>query len=314
MTQITIDLSVVSHRNNKMVLNFLDSLYTNGLSPKYKLHVIVTCNNPESDLHKILKKGFPNVEVIRNSEIKSFAFNHNQAIRNSKADYLIIANDDIIVLPHAVQKMIEFMQRPENYRIGVLCPKLLNPDETLQPCTYSFPTLFKVLLWVSELRRLIPFNRLTFKLASFFRLDHGKSRFWDHNHTCEVDTFRGAFVLMRGKTVRTVGLMHGELPGGCDEIEWHFRIRMAGWKVVFFHEPEIIHLGSQSFGNDNYYRVKILTGYLYFFRQHRSKSTYALLVLLSLFILLIRSVVALLFFNKSKIDLRMAEIREVWPF
>ena len=281
---LIIDVSVITGANEELIFSCLKSLFEYGQSDNYSLNIIVTCNNPGSELPVKLRNQFPSIKIIENKEKKGFAKNHNQAIRESKADYLLIINDDIIFLKDSFQKMVSFLERRENLKIGVLSPRLLNPDGSLQYSTYSFPTVPHALFALSDFRERIPFSDLTLRMAKFLGKGGGKSRFWAHDKTCQVDTFRGACMLVRGKAVREVGLMDEVTLAGGEETEWHYRFWQKGWKIVFYPKAEIIHYGSQTVKTHPSFKNEYLKGYLNFFKKHKPRSIFYIFCLFALLI------------------------------
>ena len=186
-----------------------------------------------------------------------------------------LLNDDLLILPGAIQKVTQYMDLPGSSRVGVVSPKLLNPDGSLQPSTYGFPSMPQILLAHSGLREMPATDRLLGFVAPYLRKKEGSSRFWAHDRIVEVDTLRGACVAMRMKAVRQVGPMVEVAIVGGEETEWHRRFHEQGWKVVFFPEASVIHYGSQTVrdGSRNLY-PEYLKGALYFFKTGRSPATY----------------------------------------
>lgn len=190
------------------------------------------------------------------------------------ADYYLVINDDLIFIPGSVDKPLAYMERPENSRVGMLGVRLLNADGSLQPSTYSFAGIFRAVLSISNLRSAIPLTSKLFRLASFLRLDNGKSRYWPHTKTVEVESFRGAYMLIRKAALQEVGLL--DVKGG-EETEWHMRFHKHGWKVIFFHEAEIIHLGSMTTSTDPASELIFLRSFLNIYYKHMSRWRYGVL-------------------------------------
>jgi hypothetical protein len=266
---ISIDVSVVVGANHRLIYECLESLLK--YTPKdYMLNINVICNQPNTDVpHKLREKfNTENWKIIENPKPVGFAANHNSVLQISTAKYCFIINDDLAFLPNSVQRMVEFMELPENQNIAMLSPKLLNPDGSLQPSTYSFPSVLTAAISVSGLRDLIPVSSKVIWLIQRLWRQPGSSRFWDHNCTVDVDTFRGACVLARMKAVNSIGLMNTTTLVGVEETEWHYRFRQSNWRVVFYHEPIVIHYGGETIRTDSRLRNEYLKGFLYFFKRH----------------------------------------------
>jgi GT2 family glycosyltransferase len=271
-----IEFSIVSGSNEEMLLGCIRSLVENMKGSRYSWSMTLTCNATSEGLAARLRAQYPNALIIDNETSRGFAANHNRVLASSRARYVWLLNDDLVILPDAIRFVTEFMDRPENARVAVTSPRLLNPDGSLQPSTYGFPSMPQTLLGHSGLRELPLTDALLGRVAPILRSREGSSRYWAHDRTIEVDTLRGACVAMRMKAVRQVGPMVEVSLVGMEETEWHRRFHEAGWKVIYFPEASVIHYGSQTVGGDSRRLYpEYLKGALYFFRTGRSRGAYA---------------------------------------
>ncbi len=281
-----IEFSVVSGSNPDMLLACLASLRDTIRETNYQWSVTVICNGADPELASRIRVAHPLARVIENVVARGFAENHNMVLRESGSRYVWLLNDDLLLLPGSIEKVTRFMDAAENARVAVVSPKLLNPDGTLQPSTYGFPTMPQIFVAHSGMRDLRIVNRVLGYLAPVLRPRQGSSRFWSHDKTVEVDSLRGACVAVRMNAVKEVGLMVEVARVGAEETEWHRRFRDAGWKVVYFADASVIHYGSQTVagGEANHY-PEYLKGALYFFQTGRSGLSYRLfcVALLGLF-------------------------------
>lgn len=268
-------VSVVIGANERLIFDCLDSLFK--YSPPIPMEVYVIANPSSEETIKKLQEKFPGIYVIRNQERKGFAYNHNQVLKKTKAPYVLITNDDVIFLPSAIEKMISYMEAHPD--VGMVGPKLLNPDLTLQRSRYGYPTLFRMFLLFTGIRKLVPFSPFVCRLVTMGGRMLVNSRFWDHNETCEVDAFRGAVMLVRREAVKEVGFM-SEVTYVYEEIEWQYRFKKKNWKVVFLHEAEVIHLGGQTVQKTPGVELERVKATLYFFHKHRSKRAFIFLRIL----------------------------------
>jgi|GEM_PF-2123693 len=271
----TIEFSVISGSNEDMIVACLDSLYASLAQVDYVTSVTATCNKPGTGLSARLRARYPGITTIDNVNPRGFAANHNAVLARSKATYVWLLNDDLILGTDTVRAVTEFMERPENSRVAAVSPRLLNSDGSLQPSTYSFPSMPQTLLSHSGLRERRFVDRALALVAPVMRRGEGSSRFWAHDRTVDVDTFRGACVAMRMEAVRDVGPMVEIALVGGEEVEWHHRFRSRGWRIVFFADASVIHHGSQSVRSDsgNLYS-EYLKGSLYYFRNNRPAVSY----------------------------------------
>ncbi len=270
----SIEFSVVSGSNEDLIIACIESLYQSFNQTSHRWSVTATCNNPGTDLDRRLEQRFPRIRVISNVAPRGFAANHNTVLRGSNADYVWLLNDDLVFHADTVSRVTEFMEAPGNARVAVVSPRLLNTDGSLQPSTYSFPSMPQTLLAHSGIREHRVVDRLVGAVAPILRSRVGSSRYWSHDRTIEVDTLRGACVAVRMKAVREVGPMTEVALVGAEEIEWHRRFKDAGWKVVFLADATVTHHGSQSVEYSAQHSPEYLKGALSYFRGSVSRISY----------------------------------------
>jgi N-acetylglucosaminyl-diphospho-decaprenol L-rhamnosyltransferase len=289
-------ISVVIGGNESLIGPCLKSI-CEGTRKSFDLYVVSNLSS-ESIIARI-RTSFPQAKILVNSTRKGFAENHNMVINASKTEYVLILNDDTVIPAGSIDGLVAFMEKPENNRVAAVSPKLLNPDNSLQPSTYRFPNLITIFIGLSGLRPLIPQSRLVWKAVSFIEFLFGlksKTRLWDHSSTCEVDTFRGACVLVRRKAIEEAGLMDEVTLFYGEEIEWHYRFKKLGWKVVFYPGVNIIHYGSQSLGKERKLSAQFqkLKALLNIYRKHHSALSYLLLRFMILFFYSVKYLSALI--------------------
>jgi hypothetical protein len=274
---LDIEFSVISGSREELLFECIASLYEVMRTSPYTWKVTATCNTPDNELAGRLKSRFKAIHTIENAIPKGFAANHNRVMAEASARYVWLLNDDLVMQPAAVDRVTDFMDAPQNARVAVVSPKLLNPDGSVQPSTYSFPSMPQTMLAHSGYREHPVTDRLLSRLAPLLRSREGSSRFWSHDSTIVVDTLRGACVAVRMDAVRVVGLMSEVAIVGGEEPEWHHRFKEQGWKVVFFADASVIHHGSQTVGGGevNHY-PEYLKGALHFFRSRRPAAVYGL--------------------------------------
>jgi N-acetylglucosaminyl-diphospho-decaprenol L-rhamnosyltransferase len=273
-------VSIVIGGNESLIIPCLESIFAGADIP---FDIYVTSNLASDEIIQRINQQFPRVKIVTNKSKKGFAENHNRIIKGSfYSDYYLILNDDTLIPNGSIDSLVAFMNESGNERVAALSPKLLNPDGTLQPSTYRFPNLLTIFVGLTGLRSLIPGTRFVWRavnlLERIFRLK-GKTRLWEHSYTTDVDTFRGACVLVRRSAIEDVGLMDEVSLFGGEETEWHYRFKKKGWKVVFYPDVRIIHYGSESIKRQEDLKVRLedFKGLLNFYRKHRTYLSYLLL-------------------------------------
>lgn len=267
---VRISCSVVSGSDptaiGKFARSFAESVTALRVAqPEVQIDLIAIVNDGDALLARELE-ALCDCVVLRPAPL-GFAANHNEILRIVESDFHVIANDDVVVHEDTISSLITVMNQAENQDVAVISPLLRNPDGSLQPSTYSFPTVSTVFLSWLGLREHLPHKALSV-IARTLRPGAGKSRFWAHDRECSVDTLRGAFVLVRMSAVAEVGEMSEVCLVGGEETEWHARLQRSGWRVLFTPRTSVTHIGRVTTGNRPDLDVEYLKGVVNYFAQH----------------------------------------------
>lgn len=258
-----IEFSIVSS-NEDMLTRCVQSLRETMKPSAYKWSITVTTDSLGPGVGGRIKARYPDVGVLDNRDAASPAASHNRILRVSRARYVWLLSDKLLILPNAVRLVTEFMDKPQSSRVGLVSPRLLGPDGSVQPLDSVFPSMSQLLVEHSGFSNL-----------SFLRAEKGDAL--PGNAVTEVDTLPGACVAVRTKAVRQVGPMIEDGNAEDVESEWHRRFKEHAWKVVYFSPASAIHYGSPSSRGGSRSRYpEYLRGALYFFRTGRGPASYSL--------------------------------------
>ena len=276
MSNIDVSIIIVSWNTEEILRNCLTSIYEDGGDVAYE--VIVIDNASSDGSAKMIRKNFPQVVLIENSENRGFAAANNQGIKVAKGRYVLLLNSDTIVLDKAIEKTLSFADA--HHESAVIGCRVLNPDKTLQPTCFMFPSVLNMLLSTTYLYKLFPKSR-------FF----GRERmtWWDRSDTRQVDVATGCFMFVRREAIEQVGLLDEQFFIYGEETDWCYRFKNAGWKVIFTPCAEIIHLGGQSTKQKaTAMIVQLRKSILQFMKKHHSLFTYRIACLLTVLSLAVR--------------------------
>src|ERR1044072_1509499 len=161
--------------------------------------MIVVANSSEDGSPDMVAAEFPWVRLERMFVNLGFAGGHNHAIKMRSAPHALPLHSDTVVHPAALRKIYDFPMANPAY--GILGPKLLNPDSTLQYSCRRFPNPVAALFRNTPIGKLFPNNRFT---REYLMQD------WDHTQFREVDWVSGAAFLVREEVIEKVGLFAEE--------------------------------------------------------------------------------------------------------
>ncbi|MFZ4506233.1 MAG: glycosyltransferase family 2 protein [Fimbriimonas sp.] len=192
--------------------------------------VIVIDNNSEDGSPDMVAAEFPWVRLFRMEKNLGFTGGHNFALERRQGRHAFLLNSDTVVHAGALRGLLQYAEsHPE---VGIIGPKLLNPDGSLQYSCRRFPNPVAALFRNTPIGKLFPNNRWT---RDYLMQD------WDHNLECEVDWVSGAAFLVREEVMAKTGFFDPEYFMYCEDTDWCFRTWAAGYKVVYLPESVVTH-------------------------------------------------------------------------
>jgi GT2 family glycosyltransferase len=200
-------------------------------------HTVVIDHGSTDGTPEFVRQTFPHVTLLHGQN-RGLAAGWNRGIRAlSSPRYLLILNADAWVMDDAIGQLIAFADsRPEAAVVG---PQLVNLDGTLQRSVRGFPTVWRLATEYLILRRLT-FGFRPFSAAAGGGVDHATSQ--------DVDWVVGAALLVRSEAVRKVGLADDDFFLFSEEVDWCYRFKRGGWKVLYYPDARVTHVGEASHG------------------------------------------------------------------
>jgi GT2 family glycosyltransferase len=178
-----------------------------------------------------------------------------------------LLNPDTVLPPSALADMLAFMT--EHPRAGVVGPRLVREDGSLdRACRRSFPTPEVAAYRMSGLSRLFPRSE---------RFGRYNLTYLSPDVTTEVDSVVGAFMLMRGEVLASVGLLDEQFFMYAEDLDLCYRIKQQSWQVWYNAAVTVLHYKGQSsrqrstFANAKFYETMRL-----FHDKHFKQQTFFL--------------------------------------
>ncbi|MEN6384940.1 MAG: glycosyltransferase family 2 protein [Phycisphaerales bacterium] len=261
--KIELSIIIVNWNGSEITKQCLTSIYEQ--TRQISFEVIVVDNGSSDSSCEMIEKYFPQVRIIANRENRGFAAANNQGILEAKGDFLLLLNNDTIILDHALEKIIAVAK--ETPQAGVLGCKVLNADMTQQSSCFRFPSLLNLTLAAMHLDTFFPKH-------NFFGRERYAKVNW--NKITEVDVVSGCFMLVRREAYEKTGVLDERFFMYAEETDWCLRFRQNGWKVLYAPYGEIIHLGgASSKKNKGPMALQLKGSILLFIKKHRSRLSYS---------------------------------------
>jgi GT2 family glycosyltransferase len=195
-----------------------------------EFEVIVVDNNSEDGSPDMVASEFPWVRLERMAKNLGFTGGQNHAITIRKAPHAFPLNSDTVVHAGAVRGLLDYLAA--HSEVGIVAPKLLNPDGSLQYSCRRFPNPMAALFRNTPLGKLFPKNKYT---REYLMQD------WPHEVPREVDWVSGAAFLVRKQVIDEVGIFDPEYFMFCEDVDWCWRVWKSGKKVVYYPLSIITH-------------------------------------------------------------------------
>ncbi len=238
--------------------------------PQTAIH-IVDCASRDGTADAIAA-AFPQVHVTASPENLGFGRANNLGIRlaglNSpdtpSAVYLL--NPDTITQPGATYTLYKTLMNDP--AAGLVGAQLSYGDGRFQHSAFRFPGLRQ--LWVE-------FFPTPGRLIEGAFNGRYPRRDYEGQEPFEVDFVLGATMMLRREVIQQTGGFDEAFFMYCEEIDWAWRIREAGWRVLCVPAARVIHLGGQSTGQVQPDSVRHLwTSRLRLYRKHQPNWKYQL--------------------------------------
>lgn len=188
--------------------------------------IIVVDNNSSDGSQELIKKTYPDVILIEKKENLGFAKANNIGIKQSKGKYLYLVNSDVEILDNCINNIFDYLENHNN--IGMLGPKIFNPDMSIQATVRPHPTLFSTFLDALGLIKITSYKKHNYNISK------------------EVDILGGCFWAIRKKAINDIGVLDENFFIYGEDMDWCIRFCQSKWKVFFYSNATSIHFGGAS--------------------------------------------------------------------
>lgn len=219
----TLSIIILSFNVRKLILDSLASI------PDHKDWEIVVPDNGSTDGSvEEIKKKFPKVKIIENGKNLGFAAGNNVGIRQSVGEYVLLLNPDTLVYPGSIETVLEYMKKHSD--VGAATCRVELPDGSLDYSSHrGFPDPAGSLLHFVGLKNMSSYTNQIIP---------------DHTH--EIDSLTGAFALIRRIAGDQVGWLDEDYFWNGEDLDFCYKLKQSGWKIVFMPETKITHFKGSS--------------------------------------------------------------------
>ncbi len=254
------DLSIIilNYNTKDLLDSCLWSILKNSKSQNFE--IIVVDNASTDGSVAMIKKKYPYVKLIESRVNLGYSAGNNLGLSKSHGRNILFLNSDTGIFGNSLNIMLECLETRDN--IGILGPKLVNPDKTVQKSVGSFYSLGNVVLMLFGGGRLGLLRSSPDKFAI-------------------VDWVSGSCMMIKRSVLDKAGLFDENLFMYMEEVEFCYRAKTKGILTGFTPEAKVMHqqLGSSQGGREQAI-INIYKGLIFFYRKYYSGGKLAILVIL----------------------------------
>ena len=242
-----INVSIVLFKNDqdlvkKAIYSCVNSVLIN------RIYLI---DNSPTDILRCLASLDSRIEYIFNNANLGFGKAHNIALKRSIEEnipYHLILNPDVYFNKGVLEEIYNFMEN--NPDVGLVMPKVLYPDGTLQYLCKLLPTPLD--LFGRRFLNFGPFKKIVEKRNEIYEL-----RFTGYDKIMEVPYLSGCFMFIRTEVLKKVGLFDERFFMYLEDTDLSRRIHRVS-KTVYYPDVFIYH----EYGKGSYKNSKLLKYHL----------------------------------------------------
>lgn len=217
--------------------------------------IIVVDNDSEDGSCDMVKKLFPNVNLIENKANYGFSKGNNIGVLQAKGEYLCILNPDTVVAEDTFSKLLKFAESKD--KLGIVGCKLIDGKGDFLP----------------ESKRKIPYVNAAFKKLVGNSDDYYANDLKE-NEINKVEILVGAFMFLKRAVYKDIGgfdedyFMYGE------DIDISYKALKKGYHNFYYGETTILHFKGESTLRDKNYARRFYGAMQIFYKKHFKKNVF----------------------------------------
>lgn len=220
-----VSIGLLCYRDKQFIDDLLASLEA-GTS-KYKVEWLLSDNGSTDGTREMVREKYPYVRIIENGDNLGVAGGRNRLFWNSRAKYTFILDSDTLVHPGTIDTLVEHAEK--NEQAGIVHPKLVYRDGSLQLSCRPFPKFSTILIEGTKYRKFFEWTGIPAK-ADMRNVDHDKPM--------QFDCCYGAGMLVRNRLTREVGGFDEGYFYQYEDYDLCFRFQNAGYEN--WYEPDAV--------------------------------------------------------------------------
>lgn len=217
-------VAILNYNGEHYLESYLPSvLYSSSALTNY----LIIDNASQDESIEYLEEWHPEVEVVSLTKNYGFAEGYNKGLKKIESKYTVILNSDVVVQENWLDPIIDLMNSDKE--IGIVQPKILSLENRTE-----FEYAGAAGGWMDNLG--YPFCKG--RVFDVIEKDKGQ-----YNATEEIFWASGAAMVVRTKLFKKIGGFDKDYFAHMEEIDFCWRSKRAGYKVMICGDSTVYHLG-----------------------------------------------------------------------
>jgi GT2 family glycosyltransferase len=263
---VDVSIIIVTFNPGTILRNCLDSLP--AASDQLHTEIWIVDNHSLDGTVDRVRNNYPHINLVANADNRGFARANNQALAHAQGDFFLLLNPDVIVSPHAITELTNFLR--ENPEVGIVGPRVFDLDGSVTLSARPAYSAFNI-LW-----QYLGFDRL---LPSWV---YGRYRNATRYATTpfEAGWVLGACFMFRRQLYDALGGLDENLFLFSEEPDFCERAQSAGWRVMYYPGATAVHHESSTVSRFHSARIfnYHISPLIYFRKRNRRIAVFVLKV------------------------------------
>ncbi len=229
MTKVAV--VILNYNGQKFLDRFLPSVVKNNDG----YEIIIADNASTDNSIDFLRSNYPNLKTIQLARNEGFAGGYTHALRKIEAEYYVLLNSDVEVSPSWTKPIIDLMDNDTS--IAACQPKIRS---------YHQKTHFE---YAGAAGGYIDWLGYPFCRGRVF--DSYEQDLGQYNDTKEIFWATGACMFVRAEVFHQLGGFDTHFFAHMEEIDLCWRIKNAGYKVMYSSASTVYHVGGGTLHKSN---------------------------------------------------------------
>lgn len=270
LTKDYIDIIIISYNTCMLTIQCIKSIYKS--SGKFHISITVVDNASTDKTILELKSHYPEVKIIANRKNLGYSAAVNIGIKSTTSNIVIVSNSDVEFQADSIDTLVEYLEtHPE---VGVTGPQQVFPNGRWQR---SYGNIVGIRDSIKNTIGITTIHNWVRRIV-WPRLIDIRPK--------QVGYIDGAVIALKKKAYISIGEFDENFFFYGEEMDFCFRLRKGGWKVVFLPFAQVIHIrgGSSKIDHDyiDRYFSMLAESKLLFLRKYSSHFSLKLFIIIEM--------------------------------